>query len=88
MNQVLIKTHQLTKRYGDVPVVNQLDLEVRAGEIYEYTIDCNFGTRYQGVGIHDTMRDIILDALGALIFALLLYFQGKRKFQPIRHSNF
>lgn len=36
MNQVLIKTHQLTKRYGDVPVVNQLNLEVRAGEIFGF----------------------------------------------------
>lgn len=47
-------------------------------EIYEYTMDCTFGTLYQGVGIHDTMTDIILDALGALIFALLLYFRRKR----------
>ena len=53
-------------------------------EIYEYSMDCTFGTRYQGDGIHDTMKDIILDALGALVFALLLYFQGKHRFQPIR----
>ncbi|MGI6686391.1 MAG: ABC transporter ATP-binding protein, partial [Bacillota bacterium] len=26
MEQVLIKTHQLTKRYGTVPVVNALNL--------------------------------------------------------------
>lgn len=47
-------------------------------EIYEYIMDCTFGTLYQGVGIHDTMTDIILDALGALVFALLLYFRKKR----------
>ncbi|EHL04360.1 hypothetical protein HMPREF0322_04870 [Desulfitobacterium hafniense DP7] len=47
-------------------------------EIYEYTMDCTFGTLYQGVGIHDTMTDIILDALGSLVFALLLYFRKKR----------
>lgn len=41
-------------------------------EIYEYTIDSFFGTQYQGVGIHDTMRDIILDTLGALVFSCLL----------------
>ncbi|HHY26585.1 MAG TPA: ABC transporter ATP-binding protein [Desulfitobacterium dehalogenans] len=36
MNQVLIKTNQLTKRYGDVAVVNHLNLEVRAGEIFGF----------------------------------------------------
>ncbi|MFA5536044.1 MAG: ABC transporter ATP-binding protein [Bacillota bacterium] len=36
MEQILIKTHQLTKRYGSTPVVNKLDLEVRAGEIYGF----------------------------------------------------
>ncbi|NMA70264.1 MAG: ABC transporter ATP-binding protein [Desulfitobacterium sp.] len=36
MNQVLIKTHQLTKRYGQVPVVNQLNLEVKGGEIFGF----------------------------------------------------
>lgn len=53
-------------------------------EIYEYTMDCTFGTLYQGIGIHDTMRDIILDALGSLVFALFLFFQRERKFQPIK----
>lgn len=46
-------------------------------EIYEYTMDCTFGTLYQGVGVYDTMTDIILDASGALVFALLLYFRKK-----------
>lgn len=41
-------------------------------EIYEYTIDSFFGTQYQGVGIHDTMQDIIMDTLGAVAFSLLL----------------
>lgn len=36
MNQVLIRTHQLTKRYGDVPVVNNLNLEVKGGEIFGF----------------------------------------------------
>lgn len=36
MNQVLIETHQLTKRYGEVPVVNHLNLEVRGGEIFGF----------------------------------------------------
>ncbi len=36
MDQALIKTHQLTKRYGATPVVNKLNLEVRAGEIYGF----------------------------------------------------
>jgi len=46
-------------------------------EIYEYSMDKTFGFLYQGVGIDDTMRDIIFDTLGALIFALFLFFKGK-----------
>jgi len=34
--EVLIKTVNLTKRYGNVAVVDQLNLEVRAGEIYGF----------------------------------------------------
>ncbi|NMA70263.1 MAG: hypothetical protein GX958_12740 [Desulfitobacterium sp.] len=41
-------------------------------EIYEYTIDSFFGTQYQGVGIHDTMQDIIMDTLGAVAFSILV----------------
>lgn len=52
-------------------------------EIYEYSMDQSFGTLYQGVGIDDTMRDIILDTLGALLFALFLFFQGKGEFKQI-----
>ncbi|MGI6491943.1 MAG: ABC transporter ATP-binding protein [Pelotomaculum sp.] len=36
MEQVLIKTHRLTKRYGTVPVVNALNLEVKGGEIFGF----------------------------------------------------
>lgn len=48
-------------------------------EIYEYSMDKTFGFLYQGVGIDDTMIDIISDTLGALMFSLFLYFQGKLK---------
>ncbi len=34
--QVLIKTQQLTKRYGSVPVVKGLNLEVKSGEIFGF----------------------------------------------------
>lgn len=33
MDKVLIRTNNLTKRYGSVPVVNNLNLEVKGGEI-------------------------------------------------------
>lgn len=33
---VLIKTQALTKRYGPIPVVNNLDLEIRSGEIFGF----------------------------------------------------
>lgn len=36
MKQVLIETHQLTKRYGSVPVVNRLNLQVMSGEIFGF----------------------------------------------------
>lgn len=34
--ETLIKAEQLTKRYGSVPVVNELNLEVKAGEIFGF----------------------------------------------------
>lgn len=36
MNEVLIKTNQLYKKYGSVPVVKGLNLEVRGGEIFGF----------------------------------------------------
>ena len=36
MERVLIKARQLTKRYGAVPVVNGLNLEVEGGEIFGF----------------------------------------------------
>lgn len=36
MDHVLIKTNQLTKRYGTVPVVKDLNLEVKGGEIFGF----------------------------------------------------
>ncbi|ADY56297.1 Sulfate-transporting ATPase [Syntrophobotulus glycolicus DSM 8271] len=36
MNNILIKTKQLVKRYGSVPVVNGLNLEVKSGEIFGF----------------------------------------------------
>lgn len=52
-------------------------------EIYEYSMDKTFGTRYQGIGIDDTMTDIICDTIGALIFALFLLYQKRRKVKLI-----
>jgi len=36
MERVLIRTNRLSKRYGSVPVVNDLNLEVRRGEIFGF----------------------------------------------------
>lgn len=52
-------------------------------EIYEYSMDKTFGFLYQGIGIDDTMLDIICDTLGALIFALFAFFQRTEKFKLI-----
>lgn len=34
--EILIKTEALTKRYGAIPVVKDLDLEIRSGEIFGF----------------------------------------------------
>jgi len=36
-------------------------------EIFEYTMDNSFGLNMQRTGLDDTMRDLVVDALGALI---------------------
>lgn len=36
MDEVLIRTHQLTKRYGSATVVDGLNLEVKSGEIFGF----------------------------------------------------
>ncbi len=42
-------------------------------EIFEFVVDQNFGTNMQKNGLHDTMWDLIVDAIGALIVAYLGY---------------
>ena len=44
-------------------------------EIFEYTMDRFFGFFMQRGSLDDTMIDIILDTLGALVFATLGYFR-------------
>ena len=36
MNQALVETRELTKHYGDIVAVNELNLSVEAGEIYGF----------------------------------------------------
>ncbi|MBI2667036.1 hypothetical protein HYX13_05475 [Candidatus Woesearchaeota archaeon] len=43
-------------------------------EIFEYAMDANFGTNMQRSGLQDTMWDLIVDALGALVVTILGYF--------------
>lgn len=52
-------------------------------EIFEYLMDNFFGFFMQRDSLDDTMIDIILDTLGALIFAILGYFQQKGKINII-----
>jgi len=51
-------------------------------EIVEYTLDITLGTSMQtvvnGSGLADTMKDLIVDALGALFSAIMGYFYLKR----------
>ncbi|MPW26446.1 hypothetical protein GC105_11660 [Alkalibaculum sp. M08DMB] len=46
-------------------------------EIYEYTIDYFFNTTMQNASLDDTMSDIILDTIGALIISIAGYYQEK-----------
>ncbi|NLY55988.1 MAG: hypothetical protein GX058_05715 [Firmicutes bacterium] len=48
-------------------------------EIYEYAMDKFFGFFMQRGSLDDTMIDLILDTLGALVFAVLGYFEEKGK---------
>ncbi|MGI1659708.1 MAG: hypothetical protein ACRKFN_12065 [Desulfitobacterium sp.] len=80
-------THKQDSRHSNIlAALFAFSFSVAAGgvwEIYEYTMDSIFGTLYQGVGIDDTMLDIILDALGALVFAFVLYFGPYSKFKRL-----
>jgi len=46
-------------------------------EIFEFTIDSNFGTSMQKSGLVDTMWDLIVDFFGALIISVSGYFYLK-----------
>lgn len=52
-------------------------------EIYEYSMDKLFGFYMQRNSLDDTMWDLILDTIGALVFAILGYFQQKGKINII-----
>ena len=47
-------------------------------EVYEYTVDNAFGWNMQRTGLDDTMSDLVVDAVGALLVSLLgyLYLKG------------
>jgi len=48
-------------------------------EIYEFAMDTLFGLNMQKSGLVDTMTDLIVDALGALVFSVLGYLNLKGK---------
>lgn|GEM_PF-860998 len=48
-------------------------------EIYEFAMDTLFGLNMQKSGLVDTMTDLIVDALGALVFSVLGYLHLKGK---------
>lgn len=47
-------------------------------EIFEFSFDQLFGTNMQKSGLVDTMWDLIVDALGALMIGMMGYFYVKR----------
>lgn len=48
-------------------------------EIFEFAVDQIFGTNMQKSGLVDTMKDLIVDSIGALVVATTSYFYLKRK---------
>ncbi|MEA3514255.1 MAG: hypothetical protein U9R34_02175 [Nanoarchaeota archaeon] len=54
-------------------------------EIFEFTADMLFGFRMQGSGLVDTMVDLILDLIGALIAATLGYMYIIKKKKGLVH---
>jgi len=52
-------------------------------EIFEFTMDQVFLTNMQKSGLVDTMWDLIVDSLGALVAAILGYFYMKTKKAPL-----
>ncbi|HBK67129.1 MAG TPA: hypothetical protein DDZ91_00670 [Firmicutes bacterium] len=52
-------------------------------EIYEYSMDKCFGFFMQRGSLDDTMTDLILDTMGALVFAVLGYFHQKGRINII-----
>ena len=55
-------------------------------EIFEFIMDTFFGTNMLKSGLPDTMGDLIVDSIGALIAALAGYFYLKQKEFPIFKS--
>lgn len=49
-------------------------------EIFEFFMDQSFGLNMQrpGTGVVDTMRDLMVDALGALVIAVIGYFYSRK----------
>ena len=50
-------------------------------EIFEFSLDYFFGFTTQGIGIFDTMADLIVDSLGALFISILgfIYLRKQKK---------
>ncbi|MGV8152347.1 MAG: hypothetical protein ACP5OG_04650 [Candidatus Nanoarchaeia archaeon] len=59
-------------------------------EILEFSIDSLFETNMQKSGLRDTMADIMVDALGALLISLIgfLYAKGYLKFLRFLEEDF
>ncbi len=74
------------RAYAYIVLLFALFFAVGAGgiwELLEYTIDHLFGTNMQRSGLPDTMKDILMDTLGALAASLLAYLYIIKK----RHSR-
>lgn len=56
-------------------------------EIFEFIMDSTFGFNMQKSGLVDTMWDLIVDALGALIVATMGYFYIKYKKSPLSYFD-
>ena len=57
-------------------------------EIFEFTMDTNFGFNLQRTGLHDTMWDLIVDVAGALFIAIIGFFYVRSKNYSTLFSRF
>ena len=64
-----VRTHGLTKFYGQKPAVDHIDMNVKKGEIMNYTLYMNLAECPLGYDGLSTLRPVIVGAVFCIIYA-------------------